>query len=141
MPSLEQLSHMMAAAMAQALQHQQQLQQQQQQQQPRPTPEASSLRVEFKDFSGEQEDWEEWSEVHLAKASSMGFEEALLEPEERDVDIRQEGFDATAVDAERLRRARQAWTSLITTCKGVALDIVRSAESPSGAWRLVVQHY
>ena len=57
MPSLEQLSHMMAAAMAQALQHQQQ--QQQQQQQPRPAPEASSLRVEFKDFSGEEEDWEE----------------------------------------------------------------------------------
>ena len=35
MPSLEQLSHMMAAAMAQALQQQQQ---QQQQQQPRPAP-------------------------------------------------------------------------------------------------------
>ena len=43
----------------------------------------------------------------------------------------------------RLRQARQAWTSLIliTTCKGIARDLVKSAESPGGAWRQLNQHY
>ncbi|CAN0181436.1 unnamed protein product, partial [Ascophyllum nodosum] len=41
----------------------------------------------------------------------------------------------------RLRQAEQAWTSLITTCKGTARDLVKSAESPGGAWRLLNQHY
>ena len=44
-----------------------------------------------------------------------------------------EGFDPSGVDPVRLRQARQAWTSLITTCKGTARDLVKSAESPGGA--------
>ena len=52
-----------------------------------------------------------------------------------------EGFDASGVEPVRLRQARQAWTSLITTCKGTARDLAKSAESPGGAWPLLYQHY
>ena len=35
----------------------------------------------------------------------------------------------------------QVWVSLITNCKGVAFEIVQGADSPSQAWRQLVQHY
>ena len=52
-----------------------------------------------------------------------------------------EEFDASGIDPVRVRQARQAWTHLITTCKGTARDLVKSAESPGGVWRLLNQHY
>ena len=52
-----------------------------------------------------------------------------------------EGFDASDIDPVRVRQARQAWSSLITTCKGTARDLVKSAESPGGVWRLLNQPY
>ena len=52
-----------------------------------------------------------------------------------------EVFDANGVDPVRLRQATQAWTSLIVACEGTARDLVKSAESPGGAWRLLNQHY
>ena len=122
-------------AMAQVFQ-----QQQQQQQQQRPQ-EAATLKIELKDFSGRQEDWEDWTIEHLAKAESMGFADELTMPEGRDIKVGAEGFDAREVDPVRLRKARQAWTSLITTCKGVARELVKSAESPGGGWRMLNQHY
>ena len=71
----------------------------------------------------------------------MGFAEELTTHEGRDVMVGAEGFDAGGVDPMRLRQARQARTPLITTCKGTVRDLVKSAESPGGAWRLVNQHY
>ena len=52
-----------------------------------------------------------------------------------DITVGAEVFGASGVDPVRLRQARQAWTSLITTCKGTARDLVNSAESRGGAWR------
>ena len=71
----------------------------------------------------------------------MGFAEELTTHEGRDIMVGAEGFDASGVDPVRLRQARQVWTFLITTCKGTARDLVKSAESPSSAWRLLNQHY
>lgn len=31
------------------------------------------MKVEFKDFNGKQEDWEDWRIEHLAKAEALGF--------------------------------------------------------------------
>ena len=71
----------------------------------------------------------------------MGFAEELTTHEGREITVGAEGFDASGVDPVRLRQARQAWTSLMTTCKGTARDLVKRAESPGGAWRLLNQHY
>ena len=53
--------------------------------------------------------------------------------EGRGITVGAEGFDASGVDPMRLRQARQVWTSLITTCKETARDLVKGAESPGGA--------
>ena len=112
-----------------------------QQQQQRPREAAAALKVELKDFSSRQEDWEDWRIEHLAKAEAFGFAQELTTHEGRDIMVGAEGLDASGVDSVRLRQAGQAWTSLITTCKGSARDLVKSAESPGGAWRLLNQHY
>ena len=41
----------------------------------------------------------------------------------------------------RLRKAQQAWGSLVTSCKGVAFDIVNTEESAREVWVKLVQHY
>ena len=72
----------------------------------------------------------------------MGFAEEMTTHEGRDIKVGAEGFDASGVDPVRLRQARQAWTSLVTTCKETARGlIVKSAELPGGAWRPLNQHY
>ena len=128
----DQLAQVVAIAVAQAL-----LQQQQQ----RPREAAAALKVELKDFSGRQKDWEDWGIEHFAKAEALGFAEELATHDVRDIMAGAEGFDASCVDPVSLRQARQAWTSLITTCKGTARDLVKSVESPGSAWRLLNQHY
>ena len=132
----QQLAQVVATVVAQAL-----LQKQQQQQQQRPREAVAALKVELKDFSGIQEDWEEWRIEHLAKAEALGFAEELTTHEDRDIMVGANEFDASGVDPVRLRQARQAWTSLITTSKGTACDLVKSAESPGGAWQLLNQYY
>ncbi|CAN0401699.1 unnamed protein product [Ascophyllum nodosum] len=81
----------------------------------RPTIEKSpTIKIDFKEFSGEPEDWTTWSEVHRAQGS---------------------------VDPDRLHKAQQAWVSLVTSCKGAAFDIMNAEESASEAWAKLVQHY
>ena len=111
------------------------------QQRQRPWETAAALKVKLKDSSGRQEDWENWRIEHLAKAETLEFAEELTTHEGRDITVGTEEFDASGVDPVRLRQARQAWTSLITICKGTARDLVKSAESPGGACRLLNQHY
>ena len=132
----EQLARVFATAVAQAL-----FRQQQQQQQQRPQEAIAALKVGLKDLSGRQEGWEDWRIEHQEKAKAMGFVDELTMHEGHDIMVGAEGFDASGVDLVRLRQARQTWTSLITTCKGTARDLVKSAESPGGAWRLLNQHY
>ena len=132
----EQLAQVVATTVAQAL-----LQQQQQQQEQRPREATAALKVELKGSSGRQEDWEDWRIEHLAKVEAFGFAEELTTHEGRDITVGADGFDARDIDPVRLRQARQAWTSLITIYKETARDLVKSAESPGGAWRLLNQHY
>ena len=84
----EQLAQVVATAVAQAL-----LQQQQQQQQERPREAAAALKVELKDFSGRQEDWEDWRIEHVAKSESLGFAQELTTHESRDITVGAEGSD------------------------------------------------
>ena len=132
----EQLAQVFATAVAQAL-----LRQHQQQQQQRPREAIAELKVGLKDLSGRQEGWEDWKIEHQEKGKAMGFVDELTTHEGHDIMVGAERFDASGVDLVRLRQARQTWTSLITTCKGTARDLVKSAESPDGAWRLLNQHY
>ena len=64
--NLKQLAQVVSTAVAQAL-----LQQQQQ----IPREAAAALKVELKNFSGRQEDWEDWRIEHLAKAEALRFED------------------------------------------------------------------
>ena len=59
----------------------------------------------------------------------------------QDVKVGADNFDGSQIHPETLRKAKQVWVSLITNCKGVAFEIVQGADSPSQAWRYLVQHY
>ena len=132
----EQLAQVFATAVAQAL-----LRRQQQQQQQRPREAIAALKAGLEDLSGRQEGWEDWRIEHQEKAKAIGFVDELTTHEGHDIMVGAEEFDVSGVDLVRLRQARQTLTSLITTCKGTARDLVKSAESPDGAWRLLNQHY
>ena len=93
-----------------------------------------SLKIDFKEFSGESEDWNTWSRVHYAQLSALGCAAALTAQGEDDLKIGRSDFIDYEADPEQLRTAHQALVSLITTCKGVAFDIVQGAESPGAAW-------
>ena len=106
-----------------------------------PTEAFPSLKIDFKEFSNEPEDWNTWSRVHQAQLSALGCAEALSAKDDHDIKIWSDDFDSSSVDSERLRTAHQASVWLITTCEGVAFDNVQRAESPGEAWRRLVQHY
>ena len=73
----------------------------------------------------------------------MGCADALTANEDEAVKLGRIDFESNGVPAERLRKAKQVWVSLITSCKGVAFEIVSGSESPSvsEAWSQLVQHY
>ena len=91
------------------------------------------IKIDFEEFSGEPEDWTTWSKVHRAQLSALGCSDALKET------VGDETSDS--VDLDQLRKAQQAWVSLVTSCKGAAFDIVNAEESVSETWAKLVQHY
>ena len=101
----------------------------------------STMRIDFEKFSGEPEDWNAWSKVYMAQISALGCEVVLTTPAAQDVKVGVDNFDGSQVNPETLRKAKQVWVSLIINCKGVAFEIVQGADSPSQAWRQLVQHY
>ena len=101
----------------------------------------STMRIDFDKFSEEPEDWNAWSKVYMAQISALGCEDVLTTPAAQDVKVVADNFDGSQVNTETLRKAKQVWVSLITNCKGVAFEIVQGADSPSQAWRPLVQHY
>ena len=48
---------------------------------------------------------------------------------------------AAAPTRTNYTKVQQAWVFLVTSCKGVAFDIVNAEESASEAWAKLVQHY
>ena len=101
----------------------------------------SVMRIDSEKFSGEPEDWNAWSKVYMAQISALGCKDVLTTPAAQDVKVGADNFDGSQVNPETLRKAKQVWVSLITNCKGVAFEIVQGADSPSQAWRQLVQHY
>ena len=100
------------------------------------------IKIDFKEFSWEPEDWTTWSKVHRAQLSALGCADALTETAGSKTKVSRDAFDRGSADPDRLRKAQQAWVSLATSCKGVASDIIVNAEeSASEAWAKLVQHY
>ena len=97
--------------------------------------------IDLKEFSLEPDDWTTWSKVHWAQLSALGCADAPTETASDETEVNRDDFDRGSVDPDRLRKAQQAWVSLVTSCKGVAFDIVNVEESASEAWVKLVQHY
>ena len=53
--------------------------------------------------------------------------------EDEEVELGLSDFDSNGVPAARLQKANPVWVSLITSCKGVAFEIVSGSESLSEA--------
>ena len=99
------------------------------------------IKINFKEFSGEPEDWTTCSKVHRARLLALGCADVLTETAGDETKINRYDFDRGSVDPDRLHKAQQAWVSLVTSCKGVAFDIVNVEESASEAWAKPAQHY
>ena len=97
------------------------------------------FKVELQKFSGEEEDWDEWHKVYSSQARILGFAEELVATDE--IRVGAENFSSQGIDPLRAKRASEAWLSLITTCKGTALEIVQSTVSPRAVWRELLQRY
>ena len=99
------------------------------------------IKIDFKEFSGEPEDWTTWFKVHRAQLSALGCSDALMETTGDETKVNRDDFDCGSVDPDQLHKAQQAWVSLVTSCKGVVFDIVNVEESASEAWAKLVQVY
>ena len=99
------------------------------------------IKIDFKEFSGEPEDWTMLSKVHQAQLSALGCADARTKTAGNETKVNRDDFDRGSVDPDQLHKAQQAWVSLVTSCKGVAFDIVNAGESASEAWVKLVQHY
>ena len=99
------------------------------------------IKIDFKEFSGKPEDWTTWSKVHRAQLSALGCADALTETAGDETKVNRDAFDRGSTDLVQIHKAQQACFSLVTSCKGVAFDIVNAEESASEAWAKLVQHY
>ena len=95
------------------------------------------IKINFKEFSGELEDWTKWSKVHRAQLSARGCAAALTETADDETKANHDDFDRDSADPDQLHKE----VSLVTSCKEVAFDIVNAEESASEAWAKLVQHY
>ena len=91
------------------------------------------IKVDFKEFSGEPEGWTTWSKVHRAQLSAPGCANALTETAGDETKVNRDDCDRGSADPDQLHKAQHTWVSLVTSCKGVALDIVNAEESTSEA--------
>ena len=98
------------------------------------------IKIDFKEFSREPEDWTTWTKVHRAQLSALGCADALTETAGDETKVNRDDFVRGSVDPDRSHKAQQAWVSLATSRKGVAFDIVNAEESASEAWAKLVQH-
>ena len=101
------------------------------------------IKIDLKEFSGEPEDWTTLSKVHRLSAIGAWIcrFDALTETAGNETKVNRDDFDRGSVDPDRLRKAQHAWVSLVTSCKGIAFDIVNADESSCEAWAKLVQHY
>ena len=90
-----------------------------------------SIKIDLKEFSGDPENWTTWSKVHRAQLSALGCADALTEAAGDKTKVNRDDFDRGSVDPNPLHKAQQASVSLVTSCKGVASDIVNAESQPA----------
>jgi len=77
------------------------------------------VKIDFKEFSGEPEDWTTWSKVHRAQLSALGCIDTLTETRGGESKVNRTYVDRS-VDLERLNKTQQTWVLLVTSCKEIA---------------------
>ena len=85
--------------------------------------------------------WLTWSQRVLYQARASGFENELTAAEGDGLSVGADVFDSSNVDPVRLRNAHVAWMTLISSCSGMALEIVQSSNEPNDAWKNLESHY
>ena len=60
------------------------------------------IKIDFKEFSGEPEDWITWSKVHRARLSALGCADALTETAGDETKVNRDDFDRGSVDPDQL---------------------------------------
>ena len=66
------------------------------------------IEIDFKDFSGEPDDWITWSKVHGAQIPTLGCADALTETAGDEMKVNRKDFDRGSAGPDRLRKAQQA---------------------------------
>ena len=67
------------------------------------------IKIDFKEFSGEPEDWTAWSKVHWAQLSALECaDDALTQTVGDETKVNRDDFDRGSVDPYRLHKAQQA---------------------------------
>ena len=61
------------------------------------------IKIDFKEFSWESEDWTTWSKVHRAQLSALGCADTLTETGGDETKVNRDDFDRGSVDPDRLR--------------------------------------
>ena len=84
---------------------------------------SASIKIDFKEFFEEPEDWTSWFKVHRAQLLALGCADALTGTAGDTTKVNCDDFDRGSADPDQLHKAQQAWVSLVTSCKGVALDL------------------
>ena len=57
-----------------------------------------SIKIDFKEFSGEPENWTTWSKVHRAQLSALGCDDPLTETAGRETKVNRDDFDRGSAD-------------------------------------------
>ena len=60
------------------------------------------IKIDFKEFSGEPEDWITWSKVHRPQLSALGCGDALTETAGDETKVNHDDFDRGSVDPDHL---------------------------------------
>ena len=58
------------------------------------------IKIDFKEFSGEPEDWTTWSKVHWAQLSALACADALTETAGDETKVNHDDFDRDSVDPD-----------------------------------------
>lgn len=66
-----------------------------------------TVKIDFKYFAGESEDWNTWSRVHYVQFSALGCVDASRAERDEVIEIGGGGFDEDAYDPAKLRAAHQ----------------------------------